>query len=40
MRRFLPDYDKMSVPIGCGQGWLDQCRENSSLIEGSTAVRQ
>lgn len=39
LRRFLPDYDRMGVPIGCGAGWLEQYRENWTLIEGSTAVR-
>jgi hypothetical protein len=26
-RRFLPDYDRAKLPIGCGPGWLDTYRE-------------
>jgi hypothetical protein len=26
-RRFLPDYDRMEIPIGYGPGWLDQYLE-------------
>lgn len=37
MRRFLPDYDKMGLEIGCGPGWLDQYRENWALLEGVVA---
>ena len=36
MRRFLPDYNKMGLDIGAGQGWLDQYRENWSLLEKAT----
>lgn len=32
MRRFLPDYDRMGIKIGCGDGWLDQFRENWNLV--------
>ena len=28
VRRFLPDYDRMGIEIGCGHGWLDRYREN------------
>jgi hypothetical protein len=33
-RRFLPDYDKMGIPIGCGPGWLHHYRENWGLLDG------
>lgn len=33
-RRFLPDYDRMGIEIGCGQGWLDRYREQwDALME-------
>ena len=32
MRRFLPDYDRMGIGIGCGAGWLDKFQENWDLI--------
>jgi hypothetical protein len=35
-RRFLPDYDRMGLPIGCGAGWLDLYREAWRLIESSS----
>ena len=35
-RRFLPDYEKMGIDIGCGTGWLEEYRENWDLIIGST----
>jgi hypothetical protein len=33
MRRFLPDYDRMGLSIGCGAGWLDAYHEAWHLIE-------
>lgn len=33
LRRFLPDYDRKGIAIGCGLGWLDQYRENWALVE-------
>jgi hypothetical protein len=33
-RRFLPDYDKMGIRIGCGADWLHQYRENWGLLDG------
>jgi hypothetical protein len=39
-RRFLPDFDRMRIPIGCGAGWLDQYRENwKQLIRTSQVPR-
>ena len=32
MRRFLPDYDAMKLPIGCGPRWLDPYREAWDLV--------
>jgi hypothetical protein len=26
-RRFLPDYDRMGIPVGHGKGWLEHYRE-------------
>jgi hypothetical protein len=26
-RRFLPDFDRKGIAIGCGSGWLDRYRE-------------
>jgi hypothetical protein len=37
MRRFLPDYDRMGLAIGCGSGWLEAHREAWSLIESQSA---
>lgn len=35
LRRFLPDYDHVKLPIGCGSGWIDRYRENwQQLIAG------
>ncbi|WFS69595.1 hypothetical protein CFBP4996_26340 (plasmid) [Agrobacterium leguminum] len=31
-RRFLPDYEKTGVIIGCGVGWLDPYREGWSVL--------
>ena len=28
MRRFLPDYDRQKLAVGCGPGWLEPYREN------------
>lgn len=37
-RRFLPNYDKVGVPIGCSAGWLEPYRERwDSLVEQATA---
>jgi hypothetical protein len=36
LRRFLPDYDKVGVKIGCGPGWLAPYHENWDVI-GSSA---
>jgi len=37
-RRFLPNYDKVGVSIGCGAGWLEPYRERwDSLVEQATA---
>lgn len=33
MRRFLPDYDRMGLSIGCGEGWLEPFREAWSVFE-------
>jgi hypothetical protein len=34
LRRFLPNYDRMGIKIGCGRGWLDRYRENwDALVE-------
>ena len=34
LRRFLPDYDRMGIPIGCGSGWLERYREKWALLAG------
>jgi hypothetical protein len=40
MRRFLPDYDRMGISIGCSTGWLDQYKENwSRLIAASESAK-
>jgi hypothetical protein len=32
LRRFLPDYDRVKLPIGRGAGWLEQYRERWQLL--------
>lgn len=32
-RRFLPDYLKQGIDIGCGPGWLDAYREGWSALQ-------
>ncbi|HEV2673808.1 MAG TPA: hypothetical protein VGV37_04650 [Aliidongia sp.] len=34
MRRLLPDYDRMGLPIGCGSGWLEPYRDAWPLLHG------
>ncbi len=34
-RRFLPNYDKVGIPVGCGPGWLDGYRENWDALVGA-----
>ena len=31
-RRFLPDYDRMGIEIGCRHGWLDCYRERWDVL--------
>jgi hypothetical protein len=31
-RRFLPDYDRMGIAIGCGAGWLEPYREGWDVL--------
>lgn len=38
MRRFLPDYNKVGLDIGCGPGWLDPYREAWQLIERPSSL--
>lgn len=37
-RRFLPDYEKTGVMIGCGSGWLDQYREEWSVLGNTKSL--
>jgi hypothetical protein len=38
MRRFLPDYDRQKLDIGCGPGWLEPYRENWQQLSRVTAA--
>ena len=31
-RRFLPDYDKVGIEIGCGTGWLNPYKDNWEAV--------
>ena len=38
LRRFLPDYDRVKLSIGCGPGWIETYRENwQQLVAGAAA---
>lgn len=34
LRRFLPNYERVGIDIGCGPGWLDEFRDRWDLVEG------
>lgn len=36
LRRFLPDYTKVGLDIGCGPGWLEQYREAWGVLATRT----
>lgn len=37
-RRFLPDYGKTGVEIGCGAGWLEPYREGWSILVDQPSI--
>jgi len=37
-RRFMPDYEKMGLMIGCGPGWLERYREDWGVLTGEAAA--
>jgi hypothetical protein len=36
MRRFMPDFTKVGLDIGCGPGWLEPYRENWGQLANAT----